>query len=138
MTIQAHLLTLVPKAWTRGFLSLVLPIVTACTMVDQPQLPSTEDEQQSVVDESNSIELSARRLDLAALALSAFKAQNRNWRCFDVEMYSEGNNWRVNFSPKDDVQQKGGMLVVGASKCGGGVSFIMSDTGKIIRTIYAR
>lgn len=116
-------------AGLRASLPLLLLAVAACAMGN---------ERPPVVDESNPIELDASTLALASVALDAFKAKNKHWQCFNVSMYSQDGNWRVDFVPSDDVQQVDGKLLVGASKCGEGVSYIVNRGGKIIRVIYGR
>ena len=110
----------------------------ACAVSKESDSPGKQAEERHAIEESNPIELDAPTLDLAAVALADFKAKNKKWRCFEVSIYSDGENWRVDFAPADDVQKQGETLVVGASKCGEGVSYIVSLTGKIVRVIYAR
>jgi hypothetical protein len=107
-------------------------------VLGQEQSPKVEEGKRLVVDESSAIELDARALYLAAVALEDFKIKNKNWRCFNVSMYSQGEDWRVDFAPRDDVQRVGENLLVGASKCGKGLSYIVSQAGTIVRVIHAR
>ena len=123
----------------RTLLLLAVALAMAgCAMSNEVQAPQENTWQQRVVDESHPIELDASALHLGAVALGAFKARNKHWRCFEVAMYSQDTNWRVDFVPTDDVQDAGDTLVVGVSKCGNGVSYLLNPAGDIVQVIHAR
>jgi hypothetical protein len=117
---------------------LSLLMMSVLAVAEQSHATETPQREPLIVDESNPIEIDARALNLAVVALAAFKAQNKSWRCFDVSIYSEGELWRVDFTASDDVQDTGEALIVGASKCGKGLSYVVNSAGKIIRVIHAR
>lgn len=121
--------------------ALLLPMCVSVmpgAVLAQEQSAEVEQEQRLIVEESSAIELDARALSLAAVALEDFKTKNKHWRCFNVSMYSQGEDWRVDFAPRDNVQQVGENLLVGVSKCGKALSYIVSQAGTIVRVIHAR
>lgn len=117
---------------------LSLLMMSASAVPEQSHAAETRQREPLVVDESNPIEIDARALNLAVVALEAFKARNKSWRCFDVSIYSDGEHWRVDFTASDDVQDTGDALIVGASRCGEGLSYVVNSAGKIIRVIHTR
>jgi hypothetical protein len=89
-------------------------------------------------DESTPIKLDAATLNWGAIALKEFQSTHKDWRCFSVSMYFSASNWRIDFLPKDDVRDSGKDLIVGDSKCGRGMSFIIGKNGRIVQRIYSR
>ncbi len=89
-------------------------------------------------DESTTIKLDATTLNWSATALKEFQSTHKDWRCFSVSMYFSAGNWRIDFLPTNDVRDSGKDLIVGDSKCSGGMSFVIGKSGKIIQRIYSR
>lgn len=116
----------------------ILFALSGCASSTELQFETRHEGNESLIDESKPVELPASALDSAGVALKAFKAHTNNWRCFDVFVYNEDGNWRIAFVPSDIVQDLGETLLVGASECGDGVSYVVNQSGKIVRVIYSR
>jgi hypothetical protein len=85
-----------------------------------------------------SIELEYSQVIALDSALQIFKRLNSKWKCYDVYMEALGRTYEVTFIPKDYVRETEESIVVGNSACGYSLTYVVSETGKVIRSYRPR
>jgi hypothetical protein len=83
-------------------------------------------------------ELAAIDIPIANAAYEQFKKQYADVECYVATIEREGENLTVSFSPKDNVQDLGDALLINASKCRQGVTYVLDRKSEIIKKAYHR
>ena len=89
-------------------------------------------------DAKDEIYITSSEIEIARIALMNLKKYRKQWKCFKAEISNTGHEYQVSFVPMDNVVDKGDYFIVGNSKCGTGVTYIINENGKLLKTIHSR
>lgn len=84
------------------------------------------------------LSIDADSYDLMGSAFRDFKRKRTKWRCFSIALEKSNDVFLIVFHSKDNYTETMDSITINTSKCGTGITYVVSKKGNILKRFYSR